>query len=137
MDIDDKFLDMIPKQGWQIVTTMAQGKELRVTRVELEDNGIAIDGNFELPPLSKLDMEEQVFVASFIKSHDSIKVMERLFGVSYPTIKSKLRKIGNKLTFINVEQIQTERTVIDKLSEGEITISEALRKRENSSWHPW
>ncbi len=111
---------------------MAQGKELRVTRVELEDNDVAIVGSFELPPLAKLDMEEQVFVASFIKSHGSIKEMERLFGVSYPTIKSRLSKIANKLTFIDVEQIQTERTVIDRLSEGEITLSEALSELENS-----
>ncbi len=103
-----------------------------MTRVELDENSVAIEGNFELPPLAKLDMEEQVFVASFIKSHGSIKEMERLFGVSYPTIKARLSKIGDKLTFIDVEQLPVKRTVIDKLSEGEITLSQALSALEEN-----
>jgi hypothetical protein len=123
---------MTVKQDWRVVTKMAQGKELRVTRVELDENSVAIEGNFELPPLAKLDMEEQVFVASFIKSHGSIKEMERLFGVSYPTIKARLSKIGDKLTFIDVEQLPVKRTVIDKLSEGEITLSQALSALEEN-----
>ena len=124
---------MTIEQDWQVVTKMAQGKELRVARVELVDSGVAIEGNFDLPPLAKLDMEEQVFVASFIRCHGSIKEMERLFGVSYPTIKSRLDKIGDKLTFIDVEQVLSERTVIDKLSDGEISISQALNELDETS----
>ena len=124
---------MSAEHDWQLVTKMAQGKELRVARVELVESGIAIEGNFDLPPLAKLDMEEQVFVASFIRCHGSIKEMERLFGVSYPTIKSRLSKIGSKLTFIDVEQVLSERTVIDKLSDGEISISQALNELDKAS----
>ena len=51
-------------------------------------------GRFELPPLAQLPFEEQVFVAAFVKSHGSIKEMERLFGVSYPTIKNRLNRIS-------------------------------------------
>jgi len=114
------------KQDWQTVTQMTQGKELLVKKVQLLENGVQIEGDFELPPLAKLAMEDQVFVAAFIKSHGSIKEMERLFGVSYPTVKARLSRIGQKLTFIDVDEVLPERSVIDKLTDGEISVKAAL-----------
>lgn len=114
------------KQDWQIVTQMTMGKELLVKKVQLLESGVQIEGDFELPPLATLVMEDQVFVAAFLKSHGSIKEMERLFGVSYPTVKARLSKIGEKLTFIDVDEVLLERSVIDKLTDGEISVQAAL-----------
>jgi hypothetical protein len=114
------------KQDWQIVTQMTMGKELLVKKVQLLESGVQIEGDFELPPLATLVMEDQVFVAAFLKSHGSIKEMERLFGVSYPTVKARLSKIGEKLTFIDVDEVLLERSVIDKLTDGEISVEAAL-----------
>ena len=36
-------------------------------------------------------------MAAFIRCHGSIKQMERWFGVSYPTIKNRLRRISEVL----------------------------------------
>ena len=68
----------------------------------VERSGIAIEGEFDLPPLSSLTAEEQVFVAAFVKCHGSIKQMEKLFGISYPTVKNRLNALGNKLDFVDV-----------------------------------
>lgn len=114
------------KQDWQTLTQMTVGKELLVNKVQLLESGVQIEGNFELPPLATLVMEDQVFVAAFLKSHGSIKEMERLFGVSYPTVKARLSKIGEKLTFIDVDEVLLERSVIDKLTDGEISVNAAL-----------
>jgi hypothetical protein len=114
------------KQDWQTLTQMTLGKELLVKKVQLLESGVQIEGNFELPPLATLVMEDQVFVAAFLKSHGSIKEMERLFGVSYPTVKARLSKIGEKLTFIDVDEVLLERSVIDKLTDGEISVKAAL-----------
>ena len=114
------------KQDWQTLTQMTLGKELFVKKVQLLESGVQIEGNFELPPLATLVMEDQVFVAAFLKSHGSIKEMERLFGVSYPTVKARLSKIGEKLTFIDVDEVLLERSVIDKLTDGEISVQAAL-----------
>jgi hypothetical protein len=114
------------KQDWQTLTQMTVGKELLVKKVQLLESGVQIEGNFELPPLATLVMEDQVFVAAFLKSHGSIKEMERLFGVSYPTVKARLSKIGEKLTFIDVDEVLLERSVIDKLTDGEISVQAAL-----------
>jgi hypothetical protein len=104
-----------------------------VERARLQESGIAVEGSFELPPLAKLDFEDQVFVSAFVKAHGSIKEMERLFGVSYPTVKSRLNAIGEKLGFLDVA-VSTDnpapppsRTeILEKLDRGEISAKEAL-----------
>ncbi|HTY83537.1 MAG TPA: DUF2089 family protein, partial [Silvibacterium sp.] len=75
---------------WQELARLTQGEPLIVERVRLAGKDIAIEGRFELPQLARLGSDDQVFVIAFIRCHGSIKEMERVFGVSYPTIKSRL-----------------------------------------------
>jgi hypothetical protein len=101
--------------------------------VRLKDSGIAIEGPFTLPPLAQLPAEDQVFVAAFVRCHGSIKQMEKYFGVSYPTVKNRLNKIGGQLSFVEIEQgsdsdtpPQSRSEVLDRLSRGELTVAQAL-----------
>ena len=72
---------MAETKDWQELTKLTQGASLVVERVRMGD--IALEGAFELPQLARLSMEDQIFVAAFLKSHGSIKEMEQVFGVSY------------------------------------------------------
>src|SRR5689334_1592064 len=97
---------------------------MAVERVRLVDSGIALEGSFELPPLAQLPFEEQVFVAAFVKSHGSIKEMERLFGVSYPTIKNRLNRISALLDpslSIETAPAPSRREILDQLERGELS----------------
>ena len=84
-------------QDWQALSEVVRGRPIVVERVRLIDQDIAVEGAFELPRLAQLAAEDQVFVAAFVRSHGSIKEMEQLFGVSYPTIKARLNRIGASL----------------------------------------
>src|SRR4030065_1794497 len=90
---------MRPKmtQDWQELTKITRGAPLSVERVRLRDTGIAVEGDFELPTLARLTMEDQVFVTAFVRWHGSIKEMEQLFGISYPTVKNRLNHIAAPL----------------------------------------
>lgn len=124
------------KQEWQTLTQMVQGKEIVVTRVEVVDAGIALEGEFELPPLIKLSIEDQVFIATFVGVHGSIKEMEKLFGISYPTVKARLRKITEqlkKLGFSAQGFIENDETVLDRLANREITVDEAVKELQQCS----
>jgi hypothetical protein len=122
-------------RDWQELTRLVGQTPIEVERVRLVETGVAIEGPFTLPPLAQLSAEDQVFVAAFVRCHGSIKQMEQYFGVSYPTIKNRLNKIGSQLSFVEIEQGSetdsrptTRGDVLDRLARGELTVQQALER---------
>src|SRR5690348_2952033 len=114
-------------QDWSVLTKLAAGETVAVERVRLTGSGVAIEGSFELPPLARLSPEDQVFVAAFVRAHGSIKEMETLFGVSYPTIKNRLNRLADALDVVKVAPAPpSRREVLDRLERGELTVDEAV-----------
>jgi hypothetical protein len=113
-------------QDWPALTELTQGRAFVVERVRLPESGIAIEGAFDLPQLARLPADDQVFVAAFLRSHGSIKEMEQVFGVSYPTVKARLNRIAGALEFVDLDPKPPRAEVLDRLSRGEITAEEAI-----------
>ena len=120
---------------WQELTKLVGQARIEVDRVRVVETGVAIEGPFTLPPLAQLPAEDQVFVAAFVRCHGSIKQMEKYFGVSYPTIKNRLNRIGAQLSFVEIEQGPEAESppyprgdVLDRLSRGELTVAQALEQ---------
>jgi len=113
---------------WNELTKMTQGKPVKVERVRVVDTGIAIEGSFALPPLAGLPWEDQVFVMAFVRCHGSIKEMEEMFGISYPTVKNRLNRIAGQFKFIELVKITASEEVIDELERGEISAEEAIKR---------
>src|SRR2546427_12700438 len=114
-------------QDWQALTKLTGGQPIEVERVRLVASEVAIEGRFELPPLATLSADDQIFVAAFVRCHGSIKQMEKFFGVSYPTIKNRLNRIGAQLPFAEVEPpADAERPapsdLIARLDRGEMSV---------------
>ena len=115
---------------WQELTNLTRGQPFTVERVRLAGSGVAIEGEFELPQLAQLTTADQVFVTAFVRCHGSIKEMERIFGVSYPTIKSRLNRITQMLDFVETDPAPSRADIIDRLRRGEITAQQALSELE-------
>ncbi len=113
---------------WQELTAFSDNSPMVVERVRFEKRGIAVEGHFELPPLARLSMEDQLFIIAFIQSHGSIKEMESVFGISYPTVKNRLNRIANQLAFVQIDPPSSKSEVLDQLDREEISIDEALEK---------
>jgi hypothetical protein len=111
---------------WQELTRITRGDPFTVERIRIKGTDIAVEGSFELPPLARLTPEDQVFVTAFIRCHGSIKEMEPLFGISYPTVKNRLTAIAAKLEFVDVNPPAPRMEVLGKLERGEITADQAL-----------
>ena len=131
---------MAPRD-WQTLTGITAGSPFYIERVRLADQEIAVEGRFEVPPLARLTADDQVFVAAFIRCHGSIKQMEKFFGVSYPTIKNRLNRIGALLPGAEIEPAPesgraSTRELLSRLERGEITVKDVLghlRKPEDES----
>jgi hypothetical protein len=113
---------------WHELTDLVGDRPFVVTAVKLADSGITIAGEFELPPLGGLRYEDQVFVSEFVRSHGSIKHMEKAFGISYPTVKNRLNRITQQLKLVEVEQVSERDEIFDLLERGEITVEEASER---------
>ena len=118
---------------WHDLLRIAQGSSLVVERVRIPEKQISVEGEFSLPELARLSLDDQVFVVAFLRSHGSIKEMEQVFGVSYPTIKARLNRIAGQLEF--VETVDTapapsRAEVLERLKNGELTAEEAIRALE-------
>ncbi len=113
---------------WKELTELTQGSAVGVERIRIKHSGIAIEGDFELPPLAQLTLEDQIFIAAFIRCQGSIKDMEELFGISYPTVKSRLNKISEKLEFVEINPPASSNEVLNQLEKGEISVDDAIKK---------
>jgi len=118
-------------KDWQELTQLSQGQPMVVERVRLPAKDILIEGSFELPDLARLNVDDQVFVTAFVRSHGSIKEMEQIFGVSYPTIKSRLNRIASALQFVETNPRPSQGEILERLKRGEITAEQAVRELEN------
>lgn len=121
---------------WQELTRLTQGQPIVVERVRLMGKDIAIEGAFELPQLARMSAEDQVFVVAFLRSHGSIKEMEQVFGVSYPTIKARLTRIAASLEFVENDPEPPRAEVLERLARGEIDAAEAIRALEGMKGRP-
>ena len=115
---------------WQDLLSLTQGEALVVERVRLPERNIAIEGTFTLPQLARLSLEDQVFIVAFLRTHGSIKEMEQIFGVSYPTIKARLSRIAGQLEFVETNPTPSRAEILDRLKMGQITAEEAIRELE-------
>src|SRR5580765_3053132 len=120
---------------WLELTKLVGLARIEIDRVRVVDTGVVIEGPFTVPPLAQLPAEDQVFVAAFVRCHGSFKQMEQYFGVSYPTIKNRLNRIGSQLSFVEIEQdgdpaprTQGRAEVLERLSRGELTVAQALEQ---------
>ena len=123
-------------QDWQALTKLTAGARFTIERVHLTDQDIAIEGRFEPPPLAQLPAEDQTFVAAFVRCHGSIKEMEQFFGVSYPTIKNRLNRIGAQLPFAEIDPerapdrppLTSKSELLSQLERGTLSVDEVLRQ---------
>jgi hypothetical protein len=118
-------------QDWQSLTRLTGGSPFYIERVRLPDQDIAVEGQFEVPPLARLAADDQVFVAAFVRCHGSIKQMEKFFGVSYPTIKNRLNRIGAQLPFAEIDPpAESDRPspsdLLSRLERGEMSVNDVL-----------
>ena len=94
--------ELIMAQDWFELIKFTENEDFIIEKIKLKHRNITVEGEFELPPLSGLSNDDQIFIIAFFKSHGSIIDMEKLFGISYPSVKKRLNKISKQLEFVEV-----------------------------------
>ena len=112
------------------------GDTLEVTRLHCRHCGTSLEGNFVLGRLSRLNAEQLNFVETFIRCEGTIKRVEKELGISYPTVRARMKEVIRAMGFEVISDYaeeaddtlsEEERSVIlDQLYKGEISSEEAL-----------
>lgn len=100
---------------------------MKLTAATCTGCGLRLEGDFEVSALGRLSEEDQAFVMAFLRHHGSIRDMEKILGVSYPTVKNRLRAIVRRLDEAFAAP-SSNALVLEQLSRGEITVDEALER---------
>lgn len=105
------------------------GQAMRPVRLACSSCEVTLEGSFEVSPLARLSPDDQALVIAFLRHHGSIKKMESLFSISYPTVKNRLNAINRQLD-ASFEAPASNAAVLEQLARGDITVSEALERLE-------
>jgi len=100
---------------------------MRISRTHCADCNVSLEGEFEASSLARLSLQDQVFVIAFVRHHGSLKKMEEIFGISYPTVKNRLNALTAELDrgFIAPSP---NGAILEAIASGEISVEEALRR---------
>ena len=113
---------------------------LEVKRLECPACGTGIDGKFGLCKFCRLAPEHREFMEVFLVARGNIKEVERLLGISYPTVRGKLNTLLEALGYpgdtgdapvsapVQSPDSRPRKEVLDAINRGELGVEEALRR---------
>lgn len=109
---------------------------LAVRRLECTNCGTAVEGDFAQSRFDRLSREQQRFVEVFLLARGNIKEVERVLGISYPTVRNRLDAVLEAMGHA-VQREGTERSaeaetarrtdILARLDRGEISADEAIK----------
>lgn len=117
------------------------GHDLEVREVACPACETQIRSRYRLSPFDRLDPEQRRFALLFLRAAGNLREMERLLGVSYPTVRKKLDEViavlggpaaasggegGAGSSDGASQRGGTRQAILERVRRGELTVDEAL-----------
>jgi hypothetical protein len=124
----------------------ACGGQLVITECKCPACQLQMRGEFQSGQLSTLSDDELTFIKVFLTARGNLTEVERVLGISYPTIRNKLDEINNALNRTNdVNEIRqkklsntletnptsiedTRKDILQQVADGRLSPTEAVQK---------
>lgn len=123
----------------------ACGDVLEVRRLQCPSCSTAVEGRFLPSPYAALAPEQSVFLEVFLRARGNLREVERVLGLSYPTVRGRLDAVLDALGFGDgvtpgVEagpepdagapspDVPARRAALEALQRGEITAAQAVER---------
>jgi hypothetical protein len=105
------------------------GETLEVTRLRGPTSGVVIEGEFLPNEFALLDGDALEYLRLFVKVRGNLKEVERMLGVSYPTVRARFDAMVRALGYeVADEGVDARSEVLAALERGEIGAEEATRR---------
>ena len=103
------------------------GGRLKVIKLKCDKCDTVIENDFRLNKFDYLSEQELFFIETFIRCRGNIKEVEKELKISYPTVRSRLDEVIEKLGYKPAPSPDNKKKeILDALERGEITPEEAL-----------
>lgn len=108
----------------------ACGGALVITEIQCANCHLKMQGEFKPGLFSSLSDDQLTFVRAFLRVRGNLSEMEKVLGVSYPTIRNKLDEINQALDRAEKNPEAADNNpravILNKLAAGEIDAAQAL-----------
>ena len=107
------------------------GEPLEVTKLECPGSGVSIEGRFQPNEFALLKGEHLEFMRLYIKTRGNLKEVERILGVSYPTVRLKFENLLKSLGYETdlPKEVRANRAdILKALEDGDISAAEATEQ---------
>ena len=101
--------------------------KLQVTKIECSNCATQFAGQFDVPPLLKLQDEDLQFVFDFVKCSGSLKEMAVIQSVSYPTLRNRLNALIDTLANLEIQRDGSKNEILQLVEDGKISAKEAAK----------
>ncbi len=112
----------------------ACGGSLIITEIQCANCHLTMQGEFKPGLFSTLSDDQLTFVRAFLRVRGNLSEMEKVLGVSYPTIRNKLDEINQaleraeKLPELAPAASEARRAILQKVAAGELDAAQALEQ---------
>jgi hypothetical protein len=116
----------------------ACGGPIIITECQCASCQLQLRGEFELGQFSHLSDDQLTFIRVFLSARGNLTEVEKILGISYPTIRNKLDEINSALNQTAAKKPETareppvrgeeRRIILKKVAEGQLSTTEALQK---------
>lgn len=104
-------------------------RTMELTRLRCEACGTELTGRFAPCRFCLLDEKHMTFVEAFLRCRGSIKEVEKMLGVSYPTVRNMMDAALSALGWGEGSERPSERdAILTQMAAGEIDVTEAIEK---------
>lgn len=104
---------------------------LRVSELSCPACRTRLCGEFPPPPLARLAQEHQSFIETFVRCRGVIRDVERMLGISYPTVRARLdaavHALEGALTDEPTPENPRRRAILRQVEEGSLSVAEATK----------
>ena len=102
---------------------------MEITRLHCSHCDTELNGSFSPCKFCMLDEKDMTFIEAFLRCKGSIKEVEKMLGVSYPTIKNMMDSALNALGFKEETREESRKSkILNELACGDINVADAIEQ---------
>ncbi|MCK4453688.1 DUF2089 domain-containing protein [candidate division WOR-3 bacterium] len=99
------------------------GEKMVISELKCSKCDLRVKKDFFSCDFCQLSEDDYEFLKIFLRTQGKITDIEKILGLSYPTIKAK---IDNLLKNLKLSPIEEKQDPIEALSQGELSVDEAV-----------